>query len=928
MTQSFVTVAVPISEDKEAAVNTLLDSLGNVAGKGACASPPRTEALTEQQLDQLRGFVHFLSIVVAPADGAPCSHLIIELCADGEPGAALELLVRALPIELLAIFAAAGKADTHGGSGQLLQLLNAHRLDLGTGVFAQTLGLAFAGTPGMTVRRILDEDRLATRVRALLRDVAGPKSAYKYLEQVRARVFEDADLKWAFVSEPVPLLAPAQPRFDLAKSLVAAAWRDFLWPLIPPPLVASAAAFALGKPWDLALWWMTFALAIELVVVGLALKIGYERLRRLEEEDVPFDIEPDAGMMKKILERENQPGVVQNHLFAVSRVKPGRIRRTAIRGALWSIGELQRGLSRPGFLNKIGTIHFARWVLLPRTDQLLFFSNYDGSWQSYLEDFIARLREGLTSIWSNTRDFPKTSNLVAGGVADGARFKRWARRQQLPTRFWYASYPHLTADQIRTNAAIRHGFAAASNEAAAAKWLALFDYAEPETVEKDEVCSLAFGGLSGFEHAHCLIVHFHDRTNARAWLRTVAPRLAYGEHSQLELRTLVVALTRTGLETLGLDAEAIATFPTAFQQGMSGQRSRALGDGDTSGWSWGGVAGPSTDAALLIYSKCADDLETQKRSQKDSIEKQFGHRLLNEVTLKKLDRANPVEPFGFRDGISQPIMRGSKRWSETDYAMHVVEPGELVLGYRDNLGNVVPTPHSHGRDIGRNGTFMVIRQLEQDKAAFDQYVDYQANRLQDDPALPSYSLAELRHWVAAHMVGRWKDGSSLVRNLHPPAQAASVEELTADNTFQFGREDPDGLRCPLGSHIRRANPRESFDPGSETQIAISNRHRILRVGRVYQPDSKTPKPGLLFMCINADIERQFEFIQQTWLLGPNFHDLDNEADPIVGSDGTGSFTVRTNTGPVRMSAISRFVTTRGGAYFFVPGRSVLPLLTG
>jgi hypothetical protein len=105
-----------------------------------------------------------------------------------------------------------------------------------------------------------------------------------------------------------------------------------------------------------------------------------------------------------------------------------------------------------------------------------------------------------------------------------------------------------------------------------------------------------------------------------------------------------------------------------------------------------------------------------------------------------------------------------------------------------------------------------------------------------------------------------------------------------DNDFLFGTEDPQGLRCPLGAHIRRANPRESFHPGSDEQIEITNRHRIIRVGRFYQPEGGQRR-GLFFMCLNGDIERQFEFVQQTWVDGSSFHGLSGERDPLTGERG-------------------------------------------
>ena len=114
-------------------------------------------------------------------------------------------------------------------------------------------------------------------------------------------------------------------------------------------------------------------------------------------------------------------------------------------------------------------------------------------------------------------------------------------------------------------------------------------------------------------------------------------------------------------------------------------------------------------------------------------------------------------------------MRGSKNWSKPEYAMHVVEPGELVLGYRDNLGNIAPSPSCNGKDIGRNGTFLVMRQLEQHTKEFHNYVENAAYRLEQEGRVPGFTGDDLKHWVAARMVGRWRDGSSLVGNAHPPS---------------------------------------------------------------------------------------------------------------------------------------------------------------
>jgi deferrochelatase/peroxidase EfeB len=154
---------------------------------------------------------------------------------------------------------------------------------------------------------------------------------------------------------------------------------------------------------------------------------------------------------------------------------------------------------------------------------------------------------------------------------------------------------------------------------------------------------------------------------------------------------------------------------------------------------------------------------------------------------------------------------------------------------------------------------------------------------------------------------------------------ASGRAPQPDNDLLYGTEDPQGLRCPYGAHIRRANPRDSLSPGSQEQIDISNRHRILRVGRLYDEKASA---GLMFMCLNGDLERQFEFIQQTWMSSSKFHGLDAETDPIVtdGTKGRCSFTIPTRAGPVTLDQLPQFVTVRGGGYFFLPGRQLLNYL--
>ncbi|WP_246652211.1 Dyp-type peroxidase [Rhizobium laguerreae] len=438
---------------------------------------------------------------------------------------------------------------------------------------------------------------------------------------------------------------------------------------------------------------------------------------------------------------------------------------------------------------------------------------------------------------------------------------------------------------------------------------------------------------------------------------------------------MICALTADGLGRLGLPSDVQDAFPTAFRLGM-GSPGRAnlladTGDDQARQWLWGGPEN-AVDATLLLYADSEPTLASYAGELISGIDA-AGGQVIHRVTPTPLPRPGPGEtaaqtvrePFGFADGISQPIIKGTRRWMRRSDAIHAVEPGEFLLGYPDTRGFFPPSPqvpaamdlgnllpfaeptHSRGalqpdfgsncaaaaRDLGRNGTFLVIRQLAQYVDVFNDYVGEAAKRYADHPAVPEQLDPELLpEWIGAKMVGRWKDGSSLVRYPHGPAtRKQSGGHFRPDNDFLPGAEDPLGERCPLGAHIRRSNPRDSLAPASKDELSIVNRHRILRVGRGFDAvganDPEEQKPGLLFMCLNADIERQFEFVQQTWATAWQFHGLENEVDPITGrGGGMGRLTIPSPRGPLNLIGIKDFVRMRGGAYLFMPSRSAIRFL--
>ena len=1022
MSHAFVTIIVAVPGNNIASLRAAIEALGNPAA-------PRLAAA----LDAL-AVIHFASLNVFEASAGDRGHLVFEFSGDGSADDLLRLLDHTMGADLAPIFARA----ENRGAAPLREFWRSNMVDTGQTLFANP-GINFTGTPGLSAARIRRERALALHVANVLLQPTARASALEQLEAIRRKLRPDAQWSWALEPEPLPTGGTLQAipetftaLLPLIAKLAVPFARDFLWPLAVPALIAFAIAWSRnfsGKGFWLALAWAGVTALVTAVVAAVAATFIYREFRRREDAEVPADHPPRPDAVAAIMRRENF--AAQNHLAALSVMKPGWLRRFTLRLAFWSMGQLVLRYFRPGFLGALGTINFARWVMVPKTGDLLFMSNYGGSWESYLEDFITKAHTGLTAIWSNTVDFPKTVNLFQQGATDGERFKHWARRQQIPTAFWYTAYPELTTANIRTNALIRQGLGAIMTEDEALRWLSLFgSEARPAaTIESAEIQSLILGGLGFLPEGLALLCGLaDDRAAAKAWLAELLPHIRFSDGRAWPSAT-ILGLTASGLQKLGLPDDSMATFPGAFIDGMAAPwRARALGDVGTNApetWRWGGKPEDGIDGVLLLYARTADGLEELRRHATTLLQK-HGHAVRRTIPFRPLPGADKSqlqrfrvkhEPFGFVDGISQPVIRGTYKALRGADPIHIVEAGEFILGYPDNRGYTPPSPTlaaihdpasvlpvasgpvpdfcinivNRDRDLGRNGSFLAIRQLEQHVDDFLAYCKEQGERLQS--VFPPGIQAPPEEFIAAKIVGRWRDGSPLVRYprypatgapvpAHPlsragagvdasgqmtaqipaaPAPALRVQraiaavvdaagtnaaaeqasenrrhhagpreragpDFEADNDFLFGSEDPQGLRCPFGAHIRRANPRESFDPGSQEQIGITNRHRIIRVGRFYEPEPGQP-PGLFFMCLNGDIGRQFEFVQQTWIQSSRFHGLSDERDPLIGErhDADG-YSIPKREGPMRLKKLPSFVRTLGGGYFFLPGKRTLEYL--
>ena len=249
--------------------------------------------------------------------------------------------------------------------------------------------------------------------------------------------------------------------------------------------------------------------------------------------------------------------------------------------------------------------------------------------------------------------------------------------------------------------------------------------------------------------------------------------------------------------------------------------------------------------------------------------------------------------------------------SDPTKRIHFVKPGEFVLGYKNERRvQAVGTQSVEG--LRRNGSYLVLRQLEQDVAAFKGFVADAATRLQCAP-----------EEIAAKLLGRLPAGNPLV----PPGDGTPDKPDRNDFLYYFG--DRFGLKCPVGAHIRRANPRDANKaPDPDTGLGLSKMHRIIRRGRMYGERFDPAKPdsggdtgrGILFLCLNADIAGQFEMIQHSWLNNRHFGDLHVGTDPLghYAADG-GTIVIQHRPTNIVLERPKPFVRVKGGAYFFLPG---------
>ncbi|HTN89870.1 MAG TPA: hypothetical protein VL242_39615 [Sorangium sp.] len=458
-----------------------------------------------------------------------------------------------------------------------------------------------------------------------------------------------------------------------------------------------------------------------------------------------------------------------------------------------------------------------------------------------------------------------------------------------------------------------------------------------QTLDFDDIQGIVLYGYGRLPFVRYVFLSIEDADRARAWLELAAGEVTSARtvKSPGAATTLHLAFTVDGLRALGFAEDELTTFPTAFTQGMTAPyRSRLLGDyaaNDPDNWQFGGPKTPTIHALLILYAHTEEAVEALTTSQTQRLEGVGGISVIRvEGGYLKDDRK---EHFGFKDGISQPKIQGSGRTESDGEAP--IKTGEFLLGYENEYGELPSSPtvpnaldsngDLHGdpsdsgrRDLGRNGTYLVYRKLSQDVEGFWKFADEHSKKEdgQSDP--------EAAKHLGARIVGRWPGGAPLV--LSPSWDNPKFSDA---NVFNYTHMDPKSHACPAGSHIRRANPRDALPPDSEESLRETRRHRLMRRGRIYGPSLADGEPqggevadrGFQFIVINADLHRQFEFVQQTWINSPKFDGLYRDPDPLTGvhpHNGGRCLTIQGE--PVRrqIARMPSFVTVKGGAYFFLP----------
>jgi Dyp-type peroxidase family len=453
-------------------------------------------------------------------------------------------------------------------------------------------------------------------------------------------------------------------------------------------------------------------------------------------------------------------------------------------------------------------------------------------------------------------------------------------------------------------------------------------------IDRDDIQGNILNGYSRFWFVCYLLISVPDTRSARRLLGAVVDDVttaAFWQAAAHPFTALNVAITYSGFEKLGLSAATLRRFPDAFRQ-TTRERAKWIGDvGASAPENWEEHIGTGeVHLMVTVHGRTYSDREAEQRRVTTLVE-QCGGEVIRAQEAQLLEGMR--EHFGYADGAAQPDIEGAGRppgYGSADGGgvplpdgrWRPIKLGEFLLGYPDEDGDVATEPDPA---LVHNGSYVVYRKLQQNVARFQEGLTEAAKALEINPEL-----------LAAKVVGRWRDGTPL--QLAPPRNVGDLSRtaiVPPPNDFRYLDDDREGFTCPVGAHIRRANPRDAMDFDGTLKRSgggrMSARHRIIRRGVPYgselDPNDTDDKGdrGLIFVCYNADIVRQFELVQAHWCDDVGAHGENEERDYVLGiASGTGKLTVpMRDSYPRFVPVLQDVVVTRGAEYIFAPGINAL-----
>lgn len=428
-----------------------------------------------------------------------------------------------------------------------------------------------------------------------------------------------------------------------------------------------------------------------------------------------------------------------------------------------------------------------------------------------------------------------------------------------------------------------------------------------------------------------LLIGFVSLASGQSFLTALRPTLSRADQWNDQARSCRnLGLTFTGLSALSLPAAELASFPYVFRLGMAA-RGPILGDtGASAPAGWEPPYGdPAVHAWVLVTGETAA-IRDSEVANVSALAAAAGVTVLHcEQAANFAGSGNRTkEHFGFDDGIGQPAVSGAPGPSfpgqgtpDPDGGWKDLALGAFLLGYPSELGEAAPYPAT--AELRLNGTFMAYRKLEQNVPLFRGYIDASKHLLGGDGEL-----------LAAKMMGRWRSGAPLELSPDHDDPALGADDQR-NNDFRYAGDEA-GLRVPRLAHIRRANPRDGLGPDNAVQPRL---HRIIRRKMTYGPylpenaADDGARRGLIFRAYNADLVSQFEMVQAQWMASANDGGgLSTDQDVVAGlTDQTdkgpntlgSTFAIPCADGIKTLYGLPRFVTLKGGEYFFLPGLKAL-----